>query len=100
METCVLLSARRYQFTDDKGAPVQGVTLTYLTGDVETTGDRRGLSPLTINAPVDVFSSLSVVPGVYGMEFKQRPGKNGRPTLQVTGVRFEAALDGLLAAVS
>jgi hypothetical protein len=97
METCVLLSARRYQFADDKtGRAVEGVTLTYLTGDAETTGDQRGMFPLSITAPFEVFGTLTEVPGVYDMDFKQRPGKGGKPTLQVVGLRFKQALTGLL----
>jgi hypothetical protein len=99
METCVLLAARRYQFTDDKtGRPVEGVSLTYLTGDSETTPDQRGMFPLSITAPLEVFGLLTEVPGVYDMDFKQRPGKGGKPALQVVGLRFKQALTGLLGA--
>ncbi len=96
METCVLLSARKYDFNDDAGKRVEGVTISYLTGDVETAGDRRGASPLTINAPTEVFSLLGPLPGLYDVDFKQRAGKNNRPTLMITGVHFRQALDGLL----
>jgi hypothetical protein len=96
MELCTLLQARRYNFKDDDGRTVEGVTLTYLTGDVETTGDRRGCPPLSVSAPVEIFAQLGAVPGVYGFDFKQRAGKGGRPTLQVVGLQFRAPLDGHL----
>jgi hypothetical protein len=99
METCVLLSARKYDFNDDAGKRVEGVTISYLTGDVETTGDRRGAAPLTINAPSEVFALLGPLPGLYDVDFKQRAGKNNRPTLMITGVQFRTALDGLLGSV-
>jgi hypothetical protein len=95
METCVLLAARSYDFTDDTGKNVKGVTLTYLTGDVEVSGERRGAFPMTINAPSEIATSLSTLPGVYDLDFKQRPGPKGRPVLQVVGVKFKAALDGM-----
>lgn len=99
METCVLLSARRYDFTGTDGGQVVGVTLTYLTGDVENSPDNRGAAPLSITAPVDLYAQLGPLPGLYDMDFKQRPGKGGKPTLQCTGVRFQTALDGLLSPV-
>jgi hypothetical protein len=88
MERCVVLSARRYSFRDDTGKQVDGVTIHYLTGDVENEPDRRGMEPLTITGPLDLFPTLQTVPGVYEMDFRQRPGPRGRPTLQVTGARF------------
>ncbi len=96
METCVLLSARKYEFADDKGRPVQGVTLNYLTDDVEQEPDRRGLSPMTINAPLELWHQLGQVPGVYELDFKQRPGLKGRPQLSVVAAKFRAPLDHLL----
>ena len=96
MELCTLLQARRYNFEDDEGRTVEGVNLTYLTGDVETMGDRRGCAPLTVSAPVEIFAQPGAVPGVYGFDFKQRPGKGGRPALQVVGLQFRAPLDGHL----
>lgn len=96
METCVLLSARRYEFTDEKtGRPVEGVSLTYLTGEVEKTDDQRGMFPLSITAPVESFAALQVVPGIYDMDFKQRPGKGGKPTLQCVSLRFKRPVTGL-----
>jgi hypothetical protein len=88
MEKCIVLSARRYSFRDDAGKQVDGVTLNYLTGDVEKEQDRLGMEPITITGGLDLFPVLQAVPGVYEMDFKQRPGPRGRPTLQVTGVRF------------
>ena len=88
METCLLLSARRYSFRDDAARQVEGVTLSYLTGEREEGQDRRGLEPLTITGGLEVFSGLQEVPGLYEMGFRQRPGKNGRPTLQVVSVRY------------
>jgi hypothetical protein len=95
MQECLLLSARRYDFKDDDGRRIEGVTLTYLTGDVDHEADRRGQSPLSIPAPVDVWHQLQAVPGFYQVDFRQRPGKGGRPALQAVGVEFLApvALD-------
>jgi hypothetical protein len=100
MEVCTVLQARRYEFKDDDGRLIEGVTLIYLTGDVEKTGNRRGCAPLTVSAPVEIFADLGPLPGIYGMDFKQRPGKGGRPSLQVVGLHFQTPLDGHLRPVS
>jgi hypothetical protein len=94
MENCLLLSARRYQFADDKtGRAVEGVSLTYVTADVEHEPDRLGMAPLTISAPFELWPSLGALPGVYQLDLKQRPGKNGRPTLTCVGARFVSPVD-------
>lgn len=92
MQECLVLSARRYDFKDDEGRRVEGVTLTYLTGDVDREADRRGQSPLSIPAPVDVWHQLQAVPGFYQVDFRQRPGKGGRPALQAVGLEYLAAV--------
>ena len=88
MERCLVLCARRYSFKDDSQRQVDGVTLSYLTGDREEGADRRGMEPLTISGDQRLYMDLQELPGVYELDFKQRPGKNGRPTLQVTVMKF------------
>lgn len=88
MEQCVLLSARRYDFKDEAGKQVNGVTLTYITDFVEVEGDTRGCQPLSVNGAAAVWSKLAVVPGVYDLNFKQRPGPKGKPTLQLVDMAF------------
>ena len=98
METCVVLGARSYSFMDDKGKPVEGVSVTYLTGDVEEEADRKGAFPLTITGPLQLLGQFPSLPGVYEMDFKQRPGPKGKPTLQVVGATLKGPLDGFLRA--
>lgn len=94
METAILLNARRYDFKDETtGRLVQGVTLQYLTADVENNDNDKGCMLFTITAPSEVWGQLQSVPGVYDMEFKQRPGKGGRPTLQCVATKFKAPYD-------
>ncbi len=89
---CLVLGARRYDFKDDAGARVEGVTLHYLTLDGEqdgTTGDQRGEIPMQVSAPVGVYQDLTRVPAFYDVDFRQRPGRGGRPTLQATGLSYQ-----------
>jgi hypothetical protein len=92
VEKCLLLSARQYDFKNDAGEHVAGITLNYLTLDAPLGGNTLGCPPLTINAPADLWPHLGELPGYYDMDFRQRPGPKGKPVLMVTGVRFVDAL--------
>lgn len=85
----LVLNAKRYSFANDEGEKVEGTTLQYLEpGELVAEENRRGAEVLTITAPVDFFDQLPTLPGIYDLNFRQRPGKNGRPTLAVTSARF------------
>ena len=100
MERCVLLHARRYDFKDrESGRPVRGVTLIYLTDHVDQDADQLGSMPLNIKAPIEVWRDLGPVPGVYDIDFRQRPGPGGKPVLQAARLQFVGAvsLDSVVA---
>lgn len=85
----LVLNAKRYSFANDNGEKVEGTTLQYLDPEeVVTEENRCGVEVMTITAPLDFYEQLTQVPGLYDLGFKQRPGKNGRPTLTVTSARF------------
>ena len=89
----LVLSARRYDFKDDGGKTVEGVTVNYCDLDEEPDGDRLGLTQLSISGPRETWAQLQAVPGFYRMDFKQRPGRGGKPTLQLVGLQFARACD-------
>jgi hypothetical protein len=93
LERCVLVSARRYDFTDDAGKRVAGVSVEYVTGEAQEEQQARGLPVMTINAAPELWPELTALPGVYDVDFKQRPGAKGRPTLQIVSVNLAGALD-------
>jgi hypothetical protein len=82
------LGVRRYDFKDDDGARVEGSTLHYLTLDSEQTDDQRGEIPMSCSAPPALFHQLGSVPGTYEVDFRQRPGRGGKPTVQAVGVAY------------
>jgi len=86
----LLLAAKRYSFKNDQGEQVEGTTLHYLDieGGPSNEASRVGFEPLTITAPLEVFESVQEVPALYSLDWRQRPGKNGRPTLSVTGLKW------------
>jgi hypothetical protein len=88
METCLVLSARRYSFKDDNGQQIDGVTVTYLTDDNQDEGNTRGCIPLSITAPLALWEAIPPLPAFCDMEFRQRPGPKGKPTLTLTQVRY------------
>ncbi len=89
---CLVLGARRYSFKSDDGDQVEGAKLHYLTLDAiegEDAGDdQRGEIPFEVSAPFTVFDQLGEVPAYYDVDFRQRPGRGGRPTLQAAGVSY------------
>lgn len=85
---CLVLAARPYDFKDDDGARVEGVTLHYCTSAPEEGARSVGHVPLNISAPVKFFHLLESVPGHYEIEFGQRPGRGGRPAPTVVGMQF------------
>jgi hypothetical protein len=94
MDRCIVLTARRYDFEDEKtGRRIEGVTLTYITGEAEEQENSRGQAVMQIPAPADLWHQLPTIPGVYAIDFRQRPGLKGRPTLQAVGVEFLSRVD-------
>lgn len=89
---CIILSARRYDFADDKGKQVAGVSVHYIEGKPLQDADERGNIPLKISATPETWGKLRDLPGVYDCDFRQRPGKDNRPTLTLTGVQFVSPL--------
>lgn len=89
----LVLAAKRYNFKNDQGELVTGSTVQYLDleGGASNEPNRRGFEPLTITSTLEAFDQFSALPGFYDLEFKQRPGKNGRPTLALTSATLERA---------
>lgn len=96
MERVVILSARRYEFDDEKARRIEGTTVTYVADDPVDDAMVKGLAPLSISAPVAVFHQLQDVPGVYDIDLKMRPGKGGKATISLVGVQFVASVPSLL----
>lgn len=92
METCIVLSARRYSFKDDSSRTVEGCKITYLTGDVEQDENLIGMQTMSITAPLDIWPDMSRLPAYYGLDFKHRPGRDGKPTLTLVKAKWQADL--------
>lgn len=88
MERILLLGVRRYDFKGKDGGHVEGVQVNYITDDVVEEPNQRGCSSFQVTAPLSVWPDLARVPGFYDVEFRQRPGLKGKPTLQLAAATF------------
>jgi hypothetical protein len=116
MNPSLVLSVRRYSFTDERDASrlVEGVTVQFLDPyALEQTDTRLGVLPMSASAPVDVFDAFlrptsppdepggvtfpppgsPTVPGLYELVWAQRPGKGGRAVATLVGARYLGSVD-------
>lgn len=84
MSKYLVLNVQRYDFTREGGDRFQGVRVTYLDQQAESSDKVRGLVPMTVGGPVELWERIEKVPGHYALDFKQRPDFKGRPTLSLT----------------
>lgn len=96
MENCLVLAARHYDFTDDKGRRVEGCQVIYVTDDILTEGNTRGAVPMTVAAPMAVLNQLGKLPAYYQLDFRQRPGPKGKPSLHLVQADFVGSLPAVL----
>lgn len=86
---CLVFSARQYAFTDqDTNRQVSGVTIQYSDGYSTDDANQRGIFPLSVSAGSEIWNDLRHLPGVYELDFRQRPGKNNRAVLSLVGLKF------------
>jgi hypothetical protein len=90
----MVLNVRSYDF-EDEGKRIKGMSMTYITGDVEAVPTRRGVTPMTVSIAQDLYDLMQVVPGVWDIQFSQRPGRGGKPTLTATKAKFRSPLPWL-----
>lgn len=86
----LVLGARRVNFQGTTGY-VDVTKVTYIEGEPEYTGEQKGYLPMTVTADVSVFSAISG-PGIYEVEFRQRPDSKGRPVLYMTNAELIEAV--------
>lgn len=98
MTRCLILSARQFSIVDEdkpQSAPFEGVSISYLdlTSPVVPSGPASrslGVDVFNLSAPKEIWGDLATLPGVFDVDFGMRPGKGGRPSLQVRGLHFVA----------
>ena len=91
MENVLILSASKWEFTDEKTAEVKkGVSVHYVSDYRDDTATELGFKPIKTSADDAVFeiAQKGGVPGMYRIDTRSRPGKDGKPTLTVVGAQF------------
>lgn len=83
----VVLGVRRYSFRNEQGQQVEGMRVTYLDA-LEDSTNAKGFSPLTIGCDNSRWNEFSRVPGMYDLDFRQRPDSKGKPVLVLGESRF------------
>ena len=90
-EKVLVLSASKWNFTDEKtGEMKKGVSLHYVSDYREDTATELGFKPVKSGADDVVFDAVQKggVPGMYTINTRSKPGKDGKPTLTVVGAQF------------
>jgi hypothetical protein len=81
-----VLSAKRYSFRGSNGF-VEGCKVTYCDSPDPSDQDFKGLPVITISSPDRLlFDQFPVLPADYELEFRQKPGKDGKPVLTIASV--------------
>jgi len=91
METVLVLSAYRYEFTDENtGVVRRGVSLHYISDYREDTEASVGFKPIKAPVSLEVFEAVKKggAPALYRLTSKSKPGAQGRPTLTVIKAEF------------
>lgn len=91
METVLILSADKWNFSDEKTGEIRnGVTLQYVNDYREDSATEVGFKPIKVSANPEIFDTVrkNGAPALYKLDMKTRPGKEGKPTLTIVKVEF------------
>lgn len=92
MSEYIILSAREFDFTNDRQERVQGVKLSYINPKVQQEGV-KGFEPMLASVPAVFADSLGHLPGRYRMSFEVVTGPKNKPQLQLTELECLAPVD-------
>jgi hypothetical protein len=96
METALVLSADSWEMTDESTGEVRrGVSLCFVNQYRDATDKSVGLRPTKTSATAEVFEAIRKggAPGLYQLDFRTRPGKEGKPVLTAARAEFVRKLD-------
>lgn len=102
-EKALVLSADTWEMPDERtGVINRGVSVWYINDYRDDTENAIGSKPIKCSCTADTFAKIKKAgaPGVFSLDFRTRPGAQGKPTLtlvDVTPLRT-LPLDALFAA--
>lgn len=83
----LVLGVKKYDFQPDRGERLSGVKVTYVDQS-ENTPTHKGFPVMTVSGPVELFDQFSNLPGLYDLNFRQRPNSKGQPVLVLSSAKF------------
>jgi hypothetical protein len=93
-ETVLILRAQKYEFTNEKtGELIKGCNVIYITDYQTETASAVGDASMKVSVTDEVFNSIKTngAPGIYQIDTRSRPGKDGTATLTITNANFVQA---------
>lgn len=89
-ETVLILRAQKWELTDEKTGEVRkGTTVHYVSDYQVETATAIGDAPVKVSASPEVFDIIKKhkAPGMYEINTRTKPGKEGQATVQIVGVK-------------
>ncbi|WP_119965518.1 hypothetical protein [Simplicispira lacusdiani] len=93
-ETVLILRASKWEMTDEKTGEVRkGCTVHYINDYQVETASAVGDAPMKVQATDDVFHEVKKfkAPGIYEINTRTKPGKEGQATVVMTQATFKRA---------
>lgn len=88
----MVLGARLYDFTNDKQQRFSGVKVTYVDLP-ENTSTSIGYQPMVINGDAEMFPEFTEGAGIYDLDFRMRPDRQGKPALTLHSAKLFKKID-------
>ena len=96
-ETVLILRAQKYEFTSEKtGEIIKGCNLFYINDYQVETDNAVGDAPMKVQASDEVFAEVkkNKAPGIYEINTRTKPGKEGQATVVMTQAKFKQLVQG------
>lgn len=93
-ETVLILRAQRYEFPNEKtGEIIKGCNVHFISDYQAETADAVGEMPMKVSATDEVFNQVKQfkAPGIYEINTRTKPGKEGKATVVMTQATFVRA---------
>ena len=92
-ETVLILRASKYDFVSDKGESIKGCNVHFINDYQVETESAVGDAPMKVAASEEVFAEIKKhkAPGIYQINTRTKPGKDGQATVVVTQAKFVKA---------
>jgi len=88
MSKHIVTGVRPFNFLNDAGEKVQGITVHYLDTVNENSEYGKGHAALNLTMIGEHESKFKQIPGIYELDFRQARDQKGRPVLKLQEVVF------------